>query len=179
MQTSVQKNVSAQNRQRIRRVMDLKQFERINVFSLPVFEVSYPPVKWPSRFFLHNQHHVIFVEYSAPKKVATLYDSLGRSNFPFCKPFHALRIALRHFFRTRVLQSNPFSRVCAYHAVIFSLGFFCPDPEYKIRLLFTLLLRRVGDIIKSAGKNKFVAVENGLSTGALTLLPIRPRRPSA
>lgn len=158
--------------------MDLEQFKRIDAFSLPIFEVSYPPVKWPPRFFLHNHHHVIFVEYSNKKKVATLYDSLGRSGFPFSQPFHARRIAVRHFFGTRVLQRNPFSRVCAYHAVIFSWGFFCPDSEFKIRLLFLLLLGQVEDIIKRAGKNKLVAVENQLSAEGLALLPIRPRRRS-
>lgn len=156
----------------IRSVMDLNQFQRINVLSLPIYEASQPPDSWPPRFFLHNHHHVIFAEYSAERKVVTLYDSLGRSGFLFYEPFYANHIAIRHFFGTRVLQRSPRSRVCAYHAVIFSFGYFSPEPEYRISRYFPSLLRRAQRIISERGKN-FDAIASGLSTSkGLKILPL-------
>ena len=110
--------------------MNLEQFRRINVLSLPVISVGNPPQTWPRVFFLHSHDHVIYVEKVGPLKVE-LYDSLGRSAPCFERALEPNEVT--HHFGTRILQRSYRSQVCAIHAVLFSLGLYCTDPDYKIR----------------------------------------------
>ena len=120
--------------------MNLDQFKQINVLSLPVIHIDYPPTRWPRAFFLQDYHHIIYVERTGTFRVV-LYDSLGRSAPQFCRAFTGWDI--HHYFGTRVLQRNVRSNVCALHVVLFSLKLYCTAPEYRMKAILPALLRRL------------------------------------
>ena len=113
--------------------MDLDQFRRINVLGLPLINIANPPLAssaWPRAFFLHNNHHVIYCEKLSGSRIV-FFDSLGRSSPCFDRAVHPHLV--QHYFGTRMLQRTYRSEVCAIHAVLFSLGFYCIEPDYKMK----------------------------------------------
>ena len=113
--------------------MNLEEFIKINVLSLPVISEQQPWSQLLSKiekvrllqmpFFCHNGAHVIYVRFQSATLVS-IYDSMGKVNFKM----PLLQAALDHMGICIASESwtnyqpLPFSSSCTVLAVLFSLG---------------------------------------------------------
>lgn len=109
--------------------MNIKKFDTLNILNLPRFrtDAKINSKDLPSHFFLHNSHHIIYVNYY--NKIGRMHDSLGQSSSDFVKFFLTRKIKIVCVF-WKPIQKKMYSELCAYHAILFSLGYVAHCSEY-------------------------------------------------
>ena len=119
--------------------MDIRQFARINVLNLPVLQVG-SRRDWPQRFFLYSDYHIIYVRRGLPGWFI-LYDSGGMSTPDFTRCFappYKVQFGIAY-----PLQRSLTSRTCAYHAVVFSLGYYSLAHDFDLEYVLGPELERL------------------------------------